>query len=269
MSKKNTTRREFLGKAIATVAAATFIPTVFLDPKELFASNGGDETLDAFIIDLTLTKYAKLKDVNGSMVIFVPRVPAPDNRIIVTRIDTNTFTAVSGTCTHNQFGVNPYNTTTKTLNCSNPIRNSDGSNPHGSQFDVHGVVVNGPGDGKTISNLQEYTTTYTAGDTKVYVEMPQYSVKDGRFVSIPILYQNFPNPVKSLTTIKFKVGYYSKVTLTVTDNLGHIISVLADGEFSAGEYSFDFDASIFPSGTYFYRLNANGEVVTKQITVVK
>jgi nitrite reductase/ring-hydroxylating ferredoxin subunit len=260
MSKKNTSsRREFLGKALAAIGITSLNPIVFLDPRKLFASNGGNQTLDALIVDLTLTKYASLLNVNGSVVIIIPYVRYLYDRIILTRTDTNTFVAVNGYCTHKQFILNPYNNSTHTIDCTN---NAPG---HGSQFDVNGVVVTGPAE----FNLEVYTTTYTPGDTKVYVEIPLLTVKDGMLVSIPTLYQNFPNPVKSITTIRFKIDYYSKVTLTVADNLGHIIAILADGEFFAGEYSFDFDASIFPSGTYFYRLNANGEVVTKQMTVVK
>jgi hypothetical protein len=104
----------------------------------------------------------------------------------------------------------------------------------------------------------------------VTINIPTLVVQDGQAaVAGPDLYQNFPNPVKDSSTIRFKLYYYSKVTLTVTDALGHIIAVLTDGELPEGEYNFDFDASIFPSGTYFYHLNADGEVQTKQMVVIR
>jgi nitrite reductase/ring-hydroxylating ferredoxin subunit len=267
MSKKNTSsRREFLGKALAT--AALLSPFVS-DPKKLFTS-GGNQTLGTFVVDLTLPENAVLLDVGGSKIILLPKpLLLPNNKIILTRTDTNAFVAVSGYCTHNAYALKAYNSQTKTIDCPNPLTNPDGSPIHGSKYDVNGVVVVGPADGQKTANLQVFTTTYAAGDTKVYIDVPLLTVKDGVLVSIPTLYQNFPNPVTAITIIRFKVDYYSKVTLTVADNLGHIIDVLADGSFSTGEYSFDFDASIFPSGTYFYRLDANGEVVTKQMVVIK
>ena len=65
------------------------------------------------------------------------------------------------------------------------------------------------------------------------------------------------------------MDYCSAVIWTVTDIRGNIIAVLHDGGLDAGEHSFDFDASIFGSGTYFYQLNAAGEIQTKQMMVVK
>jgi Rieske Fe-S protein len=250
--ENNQSRREFLGKALAVVAVAALNPvTVFLSPKDLLAS-GGNQTLGQFTVDLTLTKYGTLKNVGGSVAI---SITGTSIRIILTRFDSTTFYAVNRSCTHSGTLVNTYSKSLQRIVCP----------AHGSQFLADGTVKVGP----ALRSLTKYTTTFDGSNT-VLVEIPGLAVKDENSFSIaPELFQNFPNPVSSKTTIRFKTGSFSKVTLSVTDALGHIVAVLTDGELSEGEYSFDFDASIFPSGVYFYHLNVDGEIHTKQMVVAK
>lgn len=258
--KNNHSRREFLGKAFAAVAVAAFDPvTVFLSDKDIFAS-GANETLGQFIIDISQTKYGALKNINGSVFVTITKLSKPFNRIIVTRTGTAGFSVVNGYCTHQQNVVNAFNGSV--IPCSQPA-----SAGHGSTFTVDGkrVPFSGPGNG----DLKQYTWTFD-GNTTLIVDIPQLAVKDGKLAAnLPVLYQNFPNPVKNVTTIRFTMDYFSAVVLTVTDIRGNIIAVLHDGGLDAGEHSFDFDASIFGSGTYFYQLNAAGEIQTKQMMVIK
>src|SRR5258708_5999131 len=100
---KHTSRREFLGKALATAAFVALDPlSVILEPKELLASNS-DGTLGAFVVDLTLPKYAKLNNVDGSLVITIPGLSKYNNKIILTRTEENTFVAVIAYCSHKQY----------------------------------------------------------------------------------------------------------------------------------------------------------------------
>ncbi|MDP4219319.1 MAG: Rieske 2Fe-2S domain-containing protein [Bacteroidota bacterium] len=251
--ENNQSRREFLGKALAAVAIAALNPvSIFLTPKDLLAS-GGDQKLGLFSVDLTLTKYAALKNVGGSVAI---TIAGPNIRIILTRFDATTFYAVNRTCPHAGNLVNTYSKTLQRIVCP----------AHGSEFLADGTLEVGPAN----RSLTKYTTTFVESNNTVLVDIPGLAVKDeNSFIIVPDLHQNYPNPVITKTTIGFKTAVYSHVTLTVTDIMGHIIAVLHDGALSAGEYSFDFDASIFPAGTYFYHLNADGEVQTKQMVVMK
>lgn len=245
-------RRDFLSKVLAVVAAAGLNPvTVFLTPKDILASGGG-QTLGQFTVDLTLAKYAALKNVGGSVAI---SITGTSIRIILTRFDSTTFYAVNRSCTHSGTLVNSFNKSLQRIVCP----------AHGSQFLADGTVKVGP----ALRSLTKYTTTFD-GNTTVLVEIPGLAVKDeNSFAIAPELFQNYPNPVSSKTTIRFKIGSFSKVTLSVTDALGHIIAVLTDGELSESEYSFDFDASVFSSGIYFYHLNVDGEIHTKEMVVAK
>jgi Rieske Fe-S protein len=257
-NKKNQSRREFLGKTLAAAAIVILNPVeILLTPKEVFAS-GGNQALGTFTIDLTLSRYAVLKNVDGSIPILITG-SKPTTWIILTRTSTTTFEAVNRACTHQGNFVDIYNIDVpQRIVCP----------AHGSEFLVDGTVVLGP----ATRNLPNYPTHYDSINSPnvVTISVPTLGVNGEQAqISSPELYQNFPNPVKASTTIRFKLYYYTKVTLTVIDALGHIIAVLHDGDLDAGEYSFDFDTSIWSSGTYFYRLSTEGEVQTKQMVVVR
>jgi nitrite reductase/ring-hydroxylating ferredoxin subunit len=256
MSSKKQSRREFLGKALGAAAIVALNPI-----ERLYAANNifnDIETGGIFSVDLTLSKYSALKNVNGSVAISITGAK-PSTSIILTRTSATTFQAVNRACTHQSTLVSPMNATTMRIVCP----------AHGSQFLADGTVKIGP----AVRNLPNYTTHYDAVNKPnvVTIEIPTLGIKDGQYIlsPSPSLHQNFPNPVKGSTRIGFIIYGYSKVTLNVTDALGHIIAVLHDGYLSEGEYSFDFDASIFSSGTYFYHLNTDGNIATKEMIVVK
>ncbi len=128
--------------------------------------------------------------------------------------------------------------------------------------------------------------TTTNGDT-VYVAMfgsktGMYSVQ--RFVKGPTsvrredgivagdysLSQNYPNPFNPSTKLKFTLKSASTVSLTVYDVLGKEVSTLATGDYAAGSYDVDFNASSLSAGVYFYTLKtSNGFSLTKKMLLVK
>ena len=83
------------------------------------------------------------------------------------------------------------------------------------------------------------------------------------------LYQNYPNPFNPVTVISYQLPVNSAVSLKVFDLLGREVAVLVDGRMSAGTHEVSFDARGLSSGMYFYRLEANGEVLTKRLTLIK
>ena len=84
-----------------------------------------------------------------------------------------------------------------------------------------------------------------------------------------LLLQNYPNPFNPVTKISFAIPESGFVTLKVYDVLGREISSLVNAQKNAGSYVVDFDASNLTSGIYFYRLDVNGFVDTKKMTVLK
>jgi hypothetical protein len=70
------------------------------------------------------------------------------------------------------------------------------------------------------------------------------------------LLQNYPNPFNPSTTIAYEVPANSRVTLSVYDVLGRLVTTLVDKVQDAGRYTIAFDATHLASGIYFYRFEA-------------
>jgi len=82
------------------------------------------------------------------------------------------------------------------------------------------------------------------------------------------LSQNYPNPVKEKTTIKFEIGNSQVVSLKIYDLLGNEVSTLINEKKSAGKYEVDFDVSEISPGIYFYILQGSSLELTKKMIVL-
>ncbi|MBD3289779.1 T9SS type A sorting domain-containing protein [candidate division KSB1 bacterium] len=71
------------------------------------------------------------------------------------------------------------------------------------------------------------------------------------------LFQNYPNPFNPVTNISFQLETDADITLRVFNLNGQQIATVADGVFSTGYYSVQFDGSDLPSGMYLYKLTAD------------
>ncbi|MCL4540015.1 MAG: Ig-like domain-containing protein [Bacteroidetes bacterium] len=83
------------------------------------------------------------------------------------------------------------------------------------------------------------------------------------------LFQNFPNPFNPTTSIRYQLPKSCHVLLKIYDTIGRNMSTLVNDNQSAGTYSVSFNASRFPSGLYFYRLDAGSFTATKKMMLVK
>ncbi len=83
------------------------------------------------------------------------------------------------------------------------------------------------------------------------------------------LEQNYPNPYNPSTKIKYSVPQSSNVVIKVFDILGNEIETLVNDEKPVGNYEVEFDATVLPSGIYFYRLQAGDYVDTKKMILLR
>ncbi len=83
------------------------------------------------------------------------------------------------------------------------------------------------------------------------------------------LAQNYPNPFNPVTTISFVIPSRSSVMLKVFDILGKEVETIVNGELSAGNHSYRWDASDFSSGVYFYRVQAGAFAQTRKLLLLK
>ncbi len=83
------------------------------------------------------------------------------------------------------------------------------------------------------------------------------------------LEQNYPNPFNPGTNIRFQIVESGFVSLKVYDVLGNEVATLINKELSTGEFTAEFDASLLPSGIYYYRLDAGEFSETKKMVLIK
>ncbi len=84
------------------------------------------------------------------------------------------------------------------------------------------------------------------------------------------LKQNYPNPFNPATKIRFDIpGSLKQVKLSVYNSIGQEVEVLIDEQLQPGIYEYDLNASSYPSGVYFYRLEAGDFSETKRMVLVK
>ena len=85
--------------------------------------------------------------------------------------------------------------------------------------------------------------------------------------------QNYPNPFKEKTTIKYCVPHKTRVRITIYNSQGKMIEKLVDEIKSAGTYEVEIvlpldENSLFDT-TYFYNLETDNYSNLKKMVLIK
>jgi agmatine/peptidylarginine deiminase len=107
-------------------------------------------------------------------------------------------------------------------------------------------------------NIQ-FMVTNTVGITQTGNNTPK------RFT----LYQNFPNPFNPVTKIKFDIPKQDNVSLKIYDITGREVLAVINAQMNAGSYSYEWDASKYSSGIYFYKLETKDFTAVKKMILIK
>jgi hypothetical protein len=81
--------------------------------------------------------------------------------------------------------------------------------------------------------------------------------------------QNYPNPFNPETSLNFSLPETLDVSFTIYNSLGQKVYTLQEKNISAGSHSLNWNASGFPTGVYFYKLEAENFSATKKMLLVK
>ena len=89
--------------------------------------------------------------------------------------------------------------------------------------------------------------------------------------------QNYPNPFKEKTVIKYCVAYKTRVQIVVYDSEGKLIVKLVDEEKKPGTYEVEFSASACHSHesgnlkerTFYYHFEAGDYKIEKKMQLIK
>ena len=79
----------------------------------------------------------------------------------------------------------------------------------------------------------------------------------------------YPNPFNPTTTIRYSVPTSGNVKISVFNVIGEEVKELVNDYKPAGNYQIEFSADGLSSGTYLYRIEADGFVAAKKMILLK
>jgi hypothetical protein len=79
----------------------------------------------------------------------------------------------------------------------------------------------------------------------------------------------YPNPFNASVNISYGLTENSEVSVEIYNVVGQRVATLFDGQKEVGEHSINWNASVFPSGVYFARLEAGGGSETVKMVLLK
>ncbi|MDX1586672.1 MAG: T9SS type A sorting domain-containing protein, partial [Balneolaceae bacterium] len=80
---------------------------------------------------------------------------------------------------------------------------------------------------------------------------------------------NYPNPFNNATTINYDLAQDANVVLSIWNIVGQKVETLIDGVQPSGEHEVVWNASSLPSGFYIARLEVDGKVFIRKMTLIK
>jgi hypothetical protein len=184
-----------------------------------------------------------------------------DNSITISGVIPVELTSFSASVEKNAVALY-WETATETNNRGFEIERSSDN----SKFSSVGFI-NGNGT-TTESTIYRFTDKDVSGG-RYYYRLKQVDF-DGKFeysktievnYSVPTEYsvsQNYPNPFNPSTSVEFSVPVQAKVTVTLYNSIGEVITELSNDTFNAGRHIIDFNAENLSSGTYVYTVSAEG-----------
>ncbi len=102
--------------------------------------------------------------------------------------------------------------------------------------------------------------------------IPSMNIKHGQQVIVPgeyVLLPIYPNPFNSVAHIRFGIPKASSVTISACDIFGRQITLVTEQTWLTGFHSIAWDASRYPAGLYFIRLETAGQVFTQKVILAK
>jgi hypothetical protein len=113
--------------------------------------------------------------------------------------------------------------------------------------------------GCVINGIVYGDTTFPVGINQISSEIP----------SSFVLSQNYPNPFNPSTKINYELPITNYVKLVIYDVLGKEVEILVNQMQKPGSYEVEWDASNYPSGVYFYKIESGDFTQVKKMILMK
>ena len=86
----------------------------------------------------------------------------------------------------------------------------------------------------------------------------------------PTIHELYPNPFNPSLTISFSIPSETEVTVAVYNMLGEkVVTLLNNSYSSAGYHNLNWDATGYPSGMYFIKVQTPSIIDTKKALLIK
>jgi hypothetical protein len=131
------------------------------------------------------------------------------------------------------------------------------------------VAPSSPGIDTIFATITSGTPAWNWAPSKRVVVKTLTGIQNPNVPSKFNLEQNYPNPFNPVTNIAFEVAKAGNVKLAVYDILGNEVVTIINSNLEAGKYKIAWNASIYASGVYFYKLITDDFVMTKKIILSK
>lgn len=133
---------------------------------------------------------------------------------------------------------------------------------------------------QSYTNDQNFTLTAVKTGATVAMQINGESIVTGteeETTVLPeefLLAQNYPNPFNPTTTISFDLTRNAYVEISIHNLLGQTVSIVADGNFVAGEHDVIWEGNNnsgepVASGIYFYRMRSGQLAVTRKMVLLR
>ncbi|MFH0733916.1 MAG: T9SS type A sorting domain-containing protein [bacterium] len=106
-------------------------------------------------------------------------------------------------------------------------------------------------------------------NTLTFFEKTESGVEDEETPNSFILYNSYPNPFNSSTTLTIQVANNSDVKISIFNILGQEIQILYDGRLNYGKYSYKFENNSLSSGIYIASFKINNKFYTHKLCLIK
>lgn len=119
---------------------------------------------------------------------------------------------------------------------------------------------------------QQLSGHLKANDTNIYIGLLPLIQGDDTSIDELLstrdhLFNNYPNPWKTETTIQFRLSKETNLTLKLYDPNGKIIKTIAEGNFKEGNHQIKLSNNGLSAGVYFYQLQTQGENMVRSMLI--
>jgi len=87
------------------------------------------------------------------------------------------------------------------------------------------------------------------------------------FEDAVVLYQNYPNPSESITTVEFYVPKNTAANFNLYNSAGNLVNTISFSSLNKGKHRVDINTAKLAAGIYYYTLSVNNKKYSKKMIV--